>query len=96
MTEHLISVKDFAERYGLIRQTVFKVLKLLEIEPSKSRGENQNRGQTISYITQDDARRILEALASSRSAQNGQRNPNLPKPLYRMSAFLFAEFRSGA
>lgn len=72
MTEHLISVKDFAERYGLIRQTVFKVLKLLEIEPSKSRGGNQNRGQTISYITQDDARRILEALASSRSAQNGQ------------------------
>lgn len=72
MTEHLISVKDFAEQYGLIRQTVFKVLKRLEIEPSKSRGGNQNRGQTISYITQDDARRILEALALSRSGQNGQ------------------------
>lgn len=71
MTEHLISVKDFAEQNGLIRQTVFKVFKRLKIEPTKSRGGNQNRGQTISYITQDDARRILEALSSSRSTQNG-------------------------
>lgn len=55
MTEHLISVKDFAEQNGLLRQTVFKVLKRLEIEPSKSHGGNQNRGQTISYITEDDA-----------------------------------------
>jgi hypothetical protein len=72
MTEQLISVKDFAEQYGLIRQTVFKVIKRLGIEPCKSRGGNQNRGQTISYITQDDARLILEALASSRSAQSGE------------------------
>lgn len=69
MTEHLISVKDFADTNGLIRQTVFKVLKRLEIEPSKSRGDNNNRGQTISYITADDARRVLEALAASRSYQ---------------------------
>jgi len=34
MTEHLISVKDFAEQNGLLKQTVFKVLKRLEIEPS--------------------------------------------------------------
>jgi hypothetical protein len=72
MTEHLISVKDFAEQNGLLRQTVFKVLKRLEIEPSKSRGGNQNRGQTISYITEHDAYRVLEALASSRSNPNGQ------------------------
>jgi hypothetical protein len=72
MTEHLISVKDFAEQNGLLRPTVFKVLKRLEIEPSKSRGGNRNRGQTTSYITQDDARRILEALASTKSTQNGQ------------------------
>jgi hypothetical protein len=72
MAEHLISVKDFSEQNGLLRPTVFKVLKRLEIEPTKSRGSNQNRGQTISYITEDDARRVLESLASSRSAQNGQ------------------------
>lgn len=74
MTEHLISVKDFSEQNGLHRQTVFKVLKRLEIEPSKSRGGSQNRGQTISYITEDDARRVLETLASNRrnATQNGQ------------------------
>jgi len=72
MTEHLISVKDFAEHNGLHRQTVFKVLKRLEIDPAKSRGGKQNRGQTISYITEEDARRVLEALASSRRSQDGQ------------------------
>lgn len=71
MIEHLISVKDFVEQNGLLRQTVFKVLRRLEIEPSKSRGGNQNRGQTISYIIEEDARRVLETLASSRSTQNG-------------------------
>lgn len=72
MTEHFISVKDFAEQNGLLRQTVFKVLKRLEIEPSKSRGGDQNRGQTISYITEEDGRRVLEVLASTRSTRNGQ------------------------
>ena len=71
-TEHPISVKDFAEQNGLLKQTVFKVLKRLEIDPSKSRGGSQNRGQTISYITEEDARRVLEALASGRSASRGQ------------------------
>lgn len=69
MTDHSISVKEFAEANGLLRQTVFKTLKRLDIEPSKSRGGKQNRGQTISYITEDDARRVLEALAASRSYQ---------------------------
>ncbi len=72
MTENLISVKQFAEANGLLRPTVFKVLKRLGIEPSKSRGGSQNRGQTISYITMHDARLVLEALASSRNFQNEQ------------------------
>jgi hypothetical protein len=72
MTDNLISVKEFAESNGLLRQTVFKVLKRLGIEPSKSRGGSQNRGQTISYITEHDARSVLEALAPSRNLQNGQ------------------------
>ena len=46
MTDNLISVKEFAESNGLLRQTVFKVLKRLGIEPTKSRGGSQNRGQT--------------------------------------------------
>ena len=59
MTEEQISVKDFAENNGLLRQTVFKILKRLQIDPAKSRGGAQNRGQTISYITQQDADRVL-------------------------------------
>jgi hypothetical protein len=72
MTKTLISVKKCAEANGLLRQTVFKVLKRLGIESSKSRGGSQNRGQTISYITEHDARSVLEALASNRNFQNKQ------------------------
>jgi len=72
MTDNVISVKEFAEINGLLRQTVFKILKRLGIEPTKSRGGSENRGQTISYITEHDARSVLEALTSSRNLQNGQ------------------------
>lgn len=72
MTDNLISVKEFAQANGLLRQTVFRVLKRLGIEPSKSRGGSHNRGQTISYITEHQARLVLEAHASSRNFQNGQ------------------------
>jgi hypothetical protein len=67
MTEELISVKDFAEQNGLHKQTVFKVLRRLEIEPAKLRGGSENRGQMLSYITKADAQRVLEALASRTS-----------------------------
>ncbi len=90
MTEHRISVKDFAETNGLLRQTVFKVLKRLEIEPSKSRGGNSNRGQTISYITEEHARRVLEALAVSRSyraEQEGEETEFPEAALYDIGVF---------
>jgi len=85
MTENFISVKEFAEANGLLRQTVFKILKRLGIEPSKSRGGSQNRGQTISSITEHDARSVLEALASNRNFQNqleGQEAEFLDAALY--------------
>ena len=72
MTENLISVKEFAESNGLLKPTVFKVLKRLDIETIKSRGGSQNHGQTIAYITEHDARMVLEALASSRNSQDEQ------------------------
>lgn len=88
MTEHLISVKDFAGQNGLHKQTVFKVLRRLEIEPSKSRGSNQNRGQMVSYITEEDARRVLEALASSRSTEQEGEETELPDAaLYDIGVF---------
>ncbi|MDD5215089.1 MAG: hypothetical protein PHQ03_06085 [Methylococcales bacterium] len=66
MNEELISVKEFAEANGLLRQTVFKVLKRHGIEQSKLRGGGENRGQTISYITKQDSIFVLELLASSK------------------------------
>jgi len=42
----------------------------LDIEPIKSRDGKQNRGQTISYITEENVRMVLEALASSRRSQD--------------------------
>ncbi|NHQ59870.1 hypothetical protein G9409_04585 [Chlorobium sp. BLA1] len=88
MTEHLISIKDFADQQGLYRQTVFKVIKRLEIEPAKLRGGKQNRGQTISYITEEDAQRLLEALASSRRTQDGKEGRDFfQMPSYMMSVF---------
>lgn len=90
MDENLISVKEFAESNGLLRPSVFKVLKRLGIEPSKSRGGSQNRGQTISYITEHDARMVLEAIASSRNSLNEQVGEELELPdasLYDIGVF---------
>jgi hypothetical protein len=90
MTDNLISVKEFAQDNGLLRQTVFKVLKRLGIDPSKSRGGSHNRGQTISYITDQHARLVLEALASSRNFQNGQEGEETEFPeatLYDIGVF---------
>jgi len=77
MSEALISVKDFAAQNGLLKQTVFKVLRRLDIEPSKSRSGSQSRGQSVSYITLADATRVLEALSSGRkSRMSGEGEPN--------------------
>lgn len=71
IADELISVADFATKHGLLKQTVFKVLKRLGAEPTKARAGGVSRGQTISYITEEDARRVLEALAVSRTDQSG-------------------------
>lgn len=87
MDKNLISVKEFAEANGLHRQTVFKVLKRLGIEQSKSRGSSENRGQTISYITEQDAHLVLETLASNRKLQD-ENNSELPDAtLYDIGVF---------
>ncbi len=90
MTENLISVKEFSDTNGLRRQTVFKVIKRLGIEPEKSRGGSQNRGQTISYITEREAHLILEALASNRKPLIGGEDEEWPLPeaaLYDIGVF---------
>ncbi len=90
MTENLISVKEFAEAKGLRRQTVFKVLKRLGIEPSKSKGGSAHRGQTISYITENDAHMVLDALASTRNYMGRHESEDLDLPdatLYDVGVF---------
>jgi hypothetical protein len=65
MRDDLISVIDVSNHHGKRKQTVFKVLKRLGIEPKKIRSST-SRGQFIAYITQDEFHRVsLELQASS-------------------------------
>lgn len=89
MADGLISVKDLAEKNGLLKQTVFKVIKRLGIEPEKSRGGSHNRGQTISYITEREAKMVLDALAPIMSAGVAANGPtSVPEAgLYDIGVF---------
>jgi hypothetical protein len=57
MGDELIAVGDIALEHRKHRQTVFKVLTRLGIETTKQRSSS-SRGQLVSYITQDDYRRL--------------------------------------
>jgi hypothetical protein len=61
MDQELISVSDVARHHGKRKQTVFKVLKRLEIDTTKRRS-SASRNQVVSYITQDDFRRVSAVL----------------------------------
>lgn len=65
MSDTVISVIDLAAQNGLLKQSVFKVIKRLGIEPTKRLGAN-SRGQTVAYITRDEARAVVEVLRPSR------------------------------
>jgi hypothetical protein len=80
MASSNISIIDFAQNNGLRKQTIFKVLKRLHIEPSKSRGGNESHGQVVSYITEDDARRVLEELASTIGTRNRRKGKDTQIP----------------
>jgi hypothetical protein len=57
----LISVIDVAKEAGKIRQTIFKKLKRLGIEPIKQRSSSA-KGQLISYITKKEAKYVLSEI----------------------------------
>ena len=63
MSEELISVIDIAKQLGKSKQTIFKVLRRLGITPTKIRNSS-NRGQLISYVTNDESHYIREDLQS--------------------------------
>jgi hypothetical protein len=71
MATSLIAVIDFALKHSLHKQTVFKVLKRLEIETRSLKGSQTSRGQRIAYMTEADAERVLSELQS--------RSPGTPK-----------------
>ena len=87
MTDKLISVKDLAEKHGLHRQSVFKVIKRLGIEPEKTRGGSENRGQVISFITEDEAGQVLEAIAAGKSSSSTNDSETIEAALYDIGVF---------
>src|SRR5438128_2677801 len=73
MHDSHISVRELAAQHGLLKQSVFKVLKRLGIEPTKRAGIG-SRGQVVSYITQEEARLVIESIQSARSSAASQQD----------------------
>jgi hypothetical protein len=67
MSEELISVADLASQFGKRKQTVFKILRRLRIEPTKLRSSDR-RGQLVSYVTAQEARLAAAELRSASPA----------------------------
>ena len=58
LRDDLISIADLAIEQRKLKQTVFKIVKRLGIEPRKARSSS-NGGQLISYVTREEANRIV-------------------------------------
>src|SRR4051812_40297737 len=74
MDDDLISFIDVASYHGKRRQTIFKILKRLRIEPVKRRNQS-SKNQLVAYITQDDFRRVsveLQELANRADGEQGE------------------------
>ncbi|MGE3312891.1 MAG: hypothetical protein AB7O66_23220 [Limisphaerales bacterium] len=67
MSDDPISVIDLAAQHGIRKQSVFKALNRLGIEPTKGRGGN-SRGQIVAYITAEEARIVVDTLRSGASS----------------------------
>lgn len=63
----LISVIDLGTELGILKQSIFKILNRLGIQPAKRLGAN-SRGQIIAFITQEEARRVSEYVVPRRSS----------------------------
>ncbi|HRF45643.1 MAG TPA: hypothetical protein PLD30_15640 [Candidatus Competibacteraceae bacterium] len=64
MNKEFISVIDIAREIGKSKQTVFKVLKRLAIEPKKLRAP-ETHGQLISYVSKEEAALIKTELQTT-------------------------------
>jgi hypothetical protein len=64
MPEDFVSVIDIAKHSNKRRQSIFKIIKKLNIETIKE-NSSLGRGQAISYVSKDDEARIYEYLRDS-------------------------------
>ncbi len=69
MDDDLISVRDVAAQHGKAKQTVFKILKRLRIEPTKQRS-SAGKNQLVSYITQEEFKLVRSELLLIRSDES--------------------------
>lgn len=69
MTEDQISISDIARQCGKRRQSVFKILKRLRIEPEKRRS-SEKHGQVSSYITKAEFDIVKGELAAERESSS--------------------------
>ena len=70
MEKKLISIIDAAKALGVYKQTLFKIVKRLNIETTRQKN-SAHRGQAISYIKDEDMKLISEHLSSNTSNSNG-------------------------
>lgn len=68
MDDALISVIDLANQLGKRKQTIFKVLKRLNVVVTKASNEN-SRGALIAYVSNDEAKLVREELAARRESE---------------------------
>ena len=64
VADNLISVIDVAAECGKRKATIFKIIKRLQIE-TKKRRRSSSGNQFVSYITQDEFKRVRSELISS-------------------------------
>lgn len=63
-SDALVSVIDAASQLGMLKQTVFKILKRLGIEAVKHR-DPERRNAPTSFITSEQLKRVVEECATS-------------------------------
>ena len=61
----MISVIDFATENGFRKQSVFRIMKRLEIESKRVQGGKRHGGQFVAYISKQDANRVLQEILSN-------------------------------
>ena len=69
MEKELISVIDAAKQLGKYKQTLFKIIRKLKINPIKQK-HSEHRGQAISYITMEELNRLAEYFSKNQKSLN--------------------------